>query len=48
MHVTKELMGHSTVATTQKYYTQLDKNQLAQAAAVGDLLIGAGSPTAQS
>jgi integrase len=48
MHVTKELMGHSPIATTQKYYTQLDKNQLAQAAAVGDLLIGAGSPTTQS
>ena len=41
MHVTKELMGHSSIATTQKYYTQVDESQRAKAAAVGDLLVGA-------
>ncbi len=38
-HVTKELMGHSTIATTMKYYTQVDENQRARAAAAVDRLI---------
>jgi integrase len=45
-HVTKELMGHSTVATTMKYYVQVDDSQRTRAAAAVDALIaGAGDKT---
>jgi len=45
-HVTKELMGHSSIATTMKYYTQVDDNQRARAAAAVDRLIAsAGEQT---
>ncbi len=32
MHVVKELMGHSSIATTQEFYTQVDKDHQIQAA----------------
>ena len=38
-HATKELMGHSTVGTTMKYYSQVDEGQRTRAAAVIDGLI---------
>jgi len=38
-NVTKELMGHSSIATTMKYYTQVDDDQRAKAAAVVDQLV---------
>jgi integrase len=38
-HVTKELMGHSSIATTMKYYSQVDDSQRTRAAAVIDGLI---------
>jgi len=38
-HVTKELMGHSSIATTMKYYSQVDDSQRTRAAAVVDGLI---------
>jgi integrase len=38
-HVTKELMGHSSIATTMKYYSQVDESQRTRAAAVVDGLI---------
>jgi integrase len=38
-NVTKELMGHSNIATTMKYYSQVDKDQRKKAAAVVDALI---------
>ena len=45
-HVTKELMGHSTVATTMKYYVQVDDSQRTRAAAAVDALIAkAGEKT---
>jgi integrase len=45
-HVTKELMGHSTIATTMKYYVQVDDSQRTRAAAVVDALIArAGEKT---
>lgn len=34
MNVVKELMGHSDIATTQKYYTQVDSDHEAKAARV--------------
>ena len=34
MNVVKELMGHSDIATTQKYYTQVDADHEAKAARV--------------
>lgn len=34
MNVVKELMGHSTIVTTQKYYSQVDADHEAKAAAV--------------
>ena len=38
-NVTKELMGHSNIATTMKYYNQVDKDQRKKAAAVVEDLI---------
>ena len=32
MHVVKELMGHSTIATTQEFYLQVDDDHRAKAA----------------
>jgi integrase len=43
-NVTKELMGHSNIATTMKYYTQVDKDQRAKAAAIMDELISRENP----
>jgi integrase len=34
INVTKELMGHSSIATTQKFYSQVDDDHRAKAAAV--------------
>jgi integrase len=39
LHVTKELMGHSTITTTMKFYSQVDESQRTRAAAVIDGLI---------
>ena len=39
MNVVKELMGHSSIATTQKFYNQVDDNHRAKAAAVIDMLV---------
>jgi len=39
IHVTKELAGHSSIATTQKYYLQVDEYHRAKAAAVIDSLL---------
>jgi site-specific recombinase XerC len=39
INVVKELMGHSNVATTQEYYTQVDKDHEAKAARVIQRLI---------
>jgi integrase len=45
-HVTKELMGHSSIATTMKDYSQVDESQRTRAAAVVDGLIAkAGEKT---
>jgi hypothetical protein len=41
--VTKELMGHSNIATTMKYYSQVDKDQRKKAAAVVDALISSAN-----
>ena len=38
-NVTKELMGHSNIATTMKYYNQVDKDQRKKAAAVVNALV---------
>jgi len=38
INVTKELAGHSSIATTQKYYLQVDEYHRAKAAAVIDSL----------
>jgi integrase len=38
-HVTKELMGHSSIATTMKFYSQVDASQRTRAAAAVDGLI---------
>jgi len=38
-HVTKELMGHSSIATTMKFYSQVDESQRTRAAAVVEGLI---------
>ncbi|MHC4530988.1 MAG: hypothetical protein ACYSXD_05430, partial [Planctomycetota bacterium] len=37
--VVKELMGHSSIDTTQKFYTQVDAEHRAKAAAVLDELL---------
>lgn len=42
-NVTKELMGHSNIATTMKYYSQVDKDQRKKAAAVVDALISSAN-----
>jgi len=39
MHVVKELMGHSSIQTTQEFYTQLDAEHQAKAARVIQQLI---------
>jgi len=39
INVTKELMGHSSIATTQKFYNQVDDDHRAKAAAVIDMLV---------
>jgi integrase len=39
MNVVKELMGHSNIATTQKFYTQADSDHKAKAARVIQRLI---------
>lgn len=39
INVVKELMGHSSISTTQKFYNQVDKDHRAKAAAVVDLLV---------
>jgi len=38
-HVVKELMGHSSISTTMKYYAQVDASQRTRAAAAVDGLI---------
>ena len=42
-NVTKELMGHSNIATTMKYYAQVDKDHRIKAAAVINQLISKGN-----
>jgi integrase len=42
INVTKELAGHSSIATTQRYYLQVDEYHRAKAAAVIDSLIANG------
>jgi hypothetical protein len=37
--VTKELAGHSSISTTQKYYLQVDEYHRAKAVAVIDTLL---------
>ena len=39
MNVVKELMGHSSISTTQEYYTQVDSDHEAKAARVIDSLL---------
>ena|GEM_PF-3683131 len=39
IHVTKELAGHSSIVTTQKYYLKVDEYHRAKAAAVIDSLL---------
>ena len=39
MNVVKELMGHSSIATTQEFYTQVDQDHEAKAARVIQRLI---------
>lgn len=39
MNVVKELMGHSSIDTTQKFYNQVDEDHRAKAAAVIDKLV---------
>jgi integrase len=39
INVTKELAGHSSIATTQKYYLQVDEYHRQKAAAVIDNLL---------
>lgn len=39
INVTKELAGHSSISTTQKYYLQVDEYHRAKAAAVIDALV---------
>ena len=49
IHVVKELMGHSSIATTQEFYTQVDKEHQARAAqTVQKLLVGVGNNDRQS
>jgi hypothetical protein len=40
IHVVKELMGHSDIATTQKFYSQVEKYQRWKAATVIQALVG--------
>jgi integrase len=40
IHVVKELMGHSDISTTQKFYNQVEKYQRKQAAKVIQALVG--------
>jgi integrase len=40
IHVVMELMGHSDIATTQKFYNQVEKDQRRQAAKVIQELVG--------
>ncbi|MFC1781013.1 tyrosine-type recombinase/integrase [Planctomycetota bacterium] len=42
-NVTKELMGHSNIATTMKYYSQVDEDHRAKAAALVDRLVSKGN-----
>ena len=42
-NVTKELMGHSNIATTMKFYAQVDKDHRIKAAAVIDELVSKGN-----
>jgi len=42
INVTKELAGHSSIVTTQKYYLQVDEYHRVKAAAVIDALIESG------
>lgn len=42
INVTKELAGHSSIVTTQKYYLQVDEYHRAKAAAVIESLISGG------
>jgi len=45
MNVVKELMGHSDISTTQRYYTQVDSDHEAKAAQVIQQLLEAESKT---
>jgi len=45
MNVVKELMGHSSIKTTQRYYTQVDADHEAKAARVIQQLLEAESKT---
>jgi len=42
-NVTKEFMGHSNIATTMKFYAQVDKDHRIKAAAVIDELVSKGN-----
>ncbi|MHC4192315.1 MAG: tyrosine-type recombinase/integrase [Planctomycetota bacterium] len=44
INVVKELMGHSSISTIQKFYNQVDDDHRAKTAAVVDLLVS-GSDT---
>ncbi len=39
MNVVKELIGHSSISTTQKFYSQVDEGYRMKAAAVIDALL---------
>lgn len=47
-NVTKELMGHSNIATTMKYYAQVDEDHRVKAAAVIDRLVSKGNAAESS
>jgi integrase len=44
IHVVKELLGHSDISTTQKFYNQVEKDQRRQAAKVIQALVGEELP----
>ncbi len=48
MHVVKELMGHSSISTTQIYYTQVDADHEAKAARVINHLLNTSKETQTS
>jgi len=48
MNVVKELMGHSSIATTQEFYTQVDRDHEAKAAMVIQRLIDSSTGRRES